>query len=93
MGHINKKEYLERWEKRNEEIQSVIREIEDLKLSNEYYKQPSPEELIGRINRFQDIWDGKDFTNEEKNRLIKQIVREITYLREGDDLYIDIKFL
>lgn len=30
---------------------------------------------------------------EEKNRLIKQIVREITYLREGDDLYIDIKFL
>ena len=49
--------------------------------------------LFGRINRFQDIWDGKDFTNEEKNRLIKQIVREITYLREGDDLYIDIKFL
>ncbi len=93
MGHITKKKYLERWGKRNEEIQSLAKEVDDLKLSNIYYKQPSPKELTDKITRFQDIWDSNEFTNKEKNALVKQIVKKIDYQRKGDDLYIDIKFL
>ncbi len=94
MGHLDKKEYMERWSRRNDEIQELEDDIAELKHSNKHLKQPSAKEMISKITRFQDIWDNEKFTNKEKNTLAKQIIKKIVYQRDEDDnLFIDIEFL
>lgn len=88
MGHIKREEYMRRWDKRNNEIQELANTIDELKDS-----KPPPKEAIKKIMQFQDIWDSKDFTSQQKNTLVKQIVKTIVYQRDSNNLFIDIEFL
>jgi DNA invertase Pin-like site-specific DNA recombinase len=49
------------------------------------------EELVEHINNFKKHWDGAN--SEEKNKLLKSVVKKIIYDRIGDNITLEIEYL
>jgi site-specific DNA recombinase len=89
---IDKESFLERKKSREEQVQTLKREIEDLKLViQEQGNLPSMEKLTQRIKVFKGSWTHLK-SAQERNKLLKRIVDKITYNREENNVYLGIQY-
>ncbi|MEG6585418.1 recombinase family protein [Dendrosporobacter sp. 1207_IL3150] len=89
---IDKSTFLERKKMREEQIQAMKEEIEDLKLViQEQSDMPSMEKLKQQIKVFKDKWMRLESV-QERNRLLKRIVGKIMYHREDNNVYLGIQY-
>lgn len=91
-GSMSKDNFLERKKLREEQIENLMREIEDLKLVMQERKQlPSMEKLGQRIKVFKENWVHLESV-QERNKLLKRIVGKIMYNREANNVYLGIQY-
>lgn len=89
---IEKETFLERKKSREEQVQTLKREIEDLKLViQEQGNLPSIEKLTQRIKVFKGNWTHLEST-QERNKLLKRIIGKIIYNREANNVYLGIQY-
>lgn len=89
---IDKATFLKRKKSREEQVQVLKQEIEDLKLIiQEQSDIPSMESLKQKIKAFKDNW-GHLESAQERNKLLKRIVDKITYSREANNVYLGIQY-
>jgi len=88
---IDKEAFLER-KSREEQIENLKREIEDLKLViQEQSNFPLIEQIKEQIKVFKDNWWQLESV-QERNKLLKRIVGKITYNREANTVYLEIQY-
>jgi DNA invertase Pin-like site-specific DNA recombinase len=89
---IDKSTFLERKKSREEQIQALKKDIEDLKLViQEQSNMPSIEKLKQQIKVFRETWRHLESV-QERNRLLKRIVGKIMYHREDNNVYLGIQY-
>lgn len=52
----------------------------------------TPEERLDRIQALKAGWTAEGISDEERNRLLKTLVERIVYLRQGDEVELDIRW-
>lgn len=89
---IDKVTFLERKKLREEQVQTLKGEIEDLELIiQEQCDIPSMESLKQKIKVFKEKWARLE-SAQERNKLLKRIVDKITYNREANNVYLGIQY-
>ena len=91
LGDYNREEWLKRKEKWQKSIEQVKDEIYELKKQLHTTQQQTNEERIKNLSNFFDnITSTTD--NQQRNDLYKTIIEGIIYLREGDNISVNIVF-
>jgi|GEM_PF-5354928 len=76
------------------DLQHVLDELHEIDKSIEVLNTSrSDEERLAAIKAFKDAWNTDDVDPEDVNRLAKAVIDRIEYVRDGDNLKLDIKFL
>lgn len=90
---IAKQQYKERKERQEDLIRRAKEEAHQVKESLGFFNGLSNNERLKRIDELKAVWHNLDVTSEEKNRLAKQIIDRITYVRLKQDAEIKVDFL
>lgn len=90
---IDKISFVERKKSREEQVQALKQEIEDLKLViQEQSNMPSMDRLKQQIRLFKEKWMNLENV-QERNKLLKRIVGKITSNREANNVYLGIQYI
>ncbi len=90
---ITKQQYKERKERQEELIRRTKEELNQVKENIGFYTGLSNDERLKRIEELKNTWHSLDISNEEKNRLAKQIIEKVSYVRIQEDAEIKVDFL
>ena len=88
-GDLTKQEYRTRLDHQKDLIVKKENDIQHLKEILQVGGPVSDQDRLQRIEELQDVWKQLDSQPEEKNRLLKQIIERIEYVR--DNYRIDVK--
>jgi len=90
--NIDKSSFIERKKVRDEQIQALKQEIDNLRLIIQEQKDmPSLGKIRQQIKVFKEKWRYLENV-QERNRLLKRIVGKITYHREANNVYLGIQY-
>lgn len=76
-----------KYEANIKKLKTEINSLEKSLMKDKYTQN----ELVEHINNFKEHWDGA--TNEEKNKLLKSVVKKLTYDRIDNTVTIDVEYL
>lgn len=88
-GDLTKQEYRARLDRQKDLIVKKENEIQQLKETTQVGGPVSDRDRLQRIEKLQNVWELLDSKSEEKNRLLKQSIERIEYVR--DNYRIDVK--
>lgn len=89
-GIYSDEDFMDAKRRRQPQITKLRKEITEL--TNKRFTVYSEEELEKLIENFKQNWQNA-ITDEEKNQLLKTIVKKIYYNREGDTVTFEIEYL
>jgi butyrate kinase len=90
--NIDKISFIERKKIRDEQIQALKQEIDNLRLIIQEQKDmPSLDKIRQQIKVFKEKWRYLESV-QERNKLLKRIVGKITYHREDNNVYLGIQY-
>lgn len=91
-GDLTKQEYQTRLNHQKDLIVKKENDIQHLKETLQIGGPVSDQERLQRIEQLQDVWRQLDSQPEEKNRLLKQIIERIEYVRDNDRIDVRVQF-
>jgi site-specific DNA recombinase len=100
-GDYSREEYNSRRDERQEQIRQLKIEIEQTKKSKDYYENLQTEDRLQHLRSLKLLWDGiynEDGSQNEDgakaaNLVLKQIIDRITYIRDRDEVTLEVEFL
>jgi site-specific DNA recombinase len=93
-GRMDNSRFQERTVKQDRKIQSVRELIANLEKSLAIFSNVrTDDELLDAIAAFKDAWNASDIDNAELNRLAKELIDRIEFVRDGDTIEINVKIL
>lgn len=92
MGGYRRDEWLERKKKCEAKIYNLNKKIYELKKKGTEKQEITDDERLERLEAFFDIFSTCT-NNSERNTLYKTIIESIIWLREGENIEIEINFL
>lgn len=93
MGRLNRQQVKEKVERQNDLIRRKQEEIQQVQDSLGHFNGMSNAERLQRITDLKKVWHDLNVSSEEKNRLAKQIIDRISYVRLKKDAEIKVDFL
>lgn len=89
---ITKDRFVQRSEIRQDNINRLKKEVSELEERCSRREQTTNEKRLKTIHEFYNIWKNTDLVK-EKNTILKTIVDNVSYIRDVDDVSININFL
>ncbi|KUO95796.1 recombinase family protein [Ferroacidibacillus organovorans] len=91
-GDLTKQEYRTRLGHQKDLIMKKENDIQQLKETLQVGGPISDQDRLQRIEQLQEVWKQLDCMPEEKNRLLKQIIERIEYVRDNYRIDVRVKF-
>ncbi|WP_055669113.1 zinc ribbon domain-containing protein [Desnuesiella massiliensis] len=91
-GEITKDKYLQRKKIREESMNKIKKEIEELQERLLKREQATNQKRLYNIQEFRRLWKTAD-SPQLKNQFLKTIIDRIDYIRTGDNIQVHVNFL
>ncbi|MDM5283103.1 recombinase family protein [Peribacillus frigoritolerans] len=91
-GAFDRHEFRESKAKEDEKIEILQVEISELEREADFLTKETNEERLARLRKWKNQFKPHDEDKAKMNKILKQIIRELLYNKDGDDISLQVKW-